>query len=125
MDFRGLVWFGLVYLFYGKSTSYGLCKVKMFDCNHDYIFNVPLLLFFYCTLFYLFIIIALHTVIGYQVFQSMVGWLVCFYCVLLYSHLQQHNDKDAGRKTHDKDAGRTSLEKYSPLTLLQGFERVV
>ena len=33
--------------------------------------------------------------------------------------------KDAGRKTHDKDAGRTSLEKYSPLTLLQGFERVV
>ena len=44
---------------------------------------------------------------------------------VLYSHLQRHNDKDAGRKTHDKDAGRTSLEKYSPLTLLQGFERVV
>ena len=44
---------------------------------------------------------------------------------MLYSHLQRHNDKDAGRKTHDKDAGRTSLEKYSPLTLLQGFERVV
>ena len=35
---------------------------------------------------------------------------------VLYSYLQQHNDKDAGR---------TSLEKYSPLTLLQGFERVV
>ena len=45
--------------------------------------------------------------------------------IMLYSHLQRHNDKDAGRKTHDKDAGRTSLEKYSPLTLLQGFERVV
>ena len=39
---------------------------------------------------------------------------------MLYSHLQRHNDKDAGRKTHDKDAGRTSLEKYSPLTLLKG-----
>ena len=25
---------------------------------------------------------------------------------MLYSHLQRHNDKDAGRKTHDKDAGR-------------------
>ena len=45
--------------------------------------------------------------------------------LMLYSHLQRHNDKDAGRKTHDKDAGRTSLEKYSPLTLLQGFDRVV
>ena len=50
--------------------------------------------------------------------------------VLLHSYLnvhvsQRHNIKDAGRKTHDKDAGRTSLEKYSPLTLLQGFERVV
>ena len=44
---------------------------------------------------------------------------------MLCSHLQRHNDKDAGRKTHDKDAGRTSLEKYSPLTLLQGFERVI
>ena len=44
---------------------------------------------------------------------------------MLYSHLQRHNHKDAGRKTHYKDAGRTSLEKYSPLTLLQGFEKVV
>ena len=35
---------------------------------------------------------------------------------MLYSHLQRHNDKDAGR---------TSLQKYSPLTLLQGFERVI
>ena len=43
--------------------------------------------------------------------------------LLLYSHPQWHNDKDAGRKTHDKDAERTSLEKYSPLTLLQGFEK--
>ena len=57
---------------------------------------------------------------------------------LLYSHLhiymfmQHHNDTII--KTHDKDArvktqeGRhknTSLEKYSPLTLLQGFEKVV
>ena len=41
--------------------------------------------------------------------------------VLLYSHLQRHNDKDAGRKTYDKDAGRTSLEKYSPLTLFVRF----
>ena len=45
--------------------------------------------------------------------------------ILLYSHLQQHNDKHAGRKAHDKDAGRTSLEKYKPLNLLQGFERVI
>ena len=43
---------------------------------------------------------------------------------MLYSHLQRHNDKDAGRKTHNKDAGRTSFQKYSPLTLLQGFERL-
>ena len=35
--------------------------------------------------------------------------------IMLYSHLQRHNDKDAGR---------TSFEKYSPLTLLQGFERL-
>ena len=44
---------------------------------------------------------------------------------MLYSHLQRHNNKDAGRKTHDKDAGRTSLTIFLPLTLLQGFERVV
>ena len=39
---------------------------------------------------------------------------------LLYNHLQRHNDKDAGRKTHDKDAGRTSLEKYSPVLYCKG-----
>ena len=43
----------------------------------------------------------------------MILYLVCIF--MLYSHLQRHNDKDAGR---------TSLEKYSPLTLLQGFERL-
>ena len=70
---------------------------------------------------------------------------------MLYSHLhvhsasQRHNTKDrcmkdnawrktqeedtgrndAGRKTHDKDGRKTSLTTFSPLTLLQGFERVV
>ena len=61
--------------------------------------------------------------------------------IVLYSHLhvhaasQRHNDKDAWRKEAGmKDAWRikmqegrhkkTSLEKYSPLTLLQGFERL-
>ena len=41
--------------------------------------------------------------------------IICYLILprLLYSHLQRHNDKDAGRKTHDKDAGRTSLELYS------------
>ena len=29
---------------------------------------------------------------------------------MLYSHLQRHNNKDAGRKTHDKDAGRKTQE---------------
>ena len=48
--------------------------------------------------------------------------------VLLYSHLQHHNNTiiktDARRKTQE---GRreTSLQIYLPLTLLQGFERVV
>ena len=58
-------------------------------------------------------------------------WLVGFF--VLYTHLPYHkrlNNKDARRKTQEEDtgrndAGRTSLEKYSPLTLLQGFERVV
>ena len=53
---------------------------------------------------------------------------------MLYTRLPYHNDSiiktDAHRKTHEerKQEGRrkkTSLEKYSPLTLLQGFERVV
>ena len=35
---------------------------------------------------------------------------------MLYSHLQRHNDKDAGRKTHDKDAGRL-LYNYIYLSL--------
>ena len=32
---------------------------------------------------------------------------------------------DARRKTQEGRRKKTSLEKYSPLTLLQGFERVV
>ena len=56
---------------------------------------------------------------------------------MLYSHLhhhsasQRHNIKDRRRnegrmiKTHEGRHKKTSLEKYSPLTLLQGFERVV
>ena len=43
--------------------------------------------------------------------------------VLLYSHLQHHNDTTI--KTQEGRHKKTSLEKYSPLTLLQGFERVV
>ena len=35
--------------------------------------------------------------------------------IYMKNNSQQHNDKDAGR---------TSLEKYSPLTLLQGFEKL-
>ncbi len=55
--------------------------------------------------------------------------------VLLYTHLPYHNDsiiithagiKDAGTiKMQEGRRKKTSLEKYSPLTLLQGFERVV
>ena len=63
---------------------------------------------------------------------------------MLYTHLPYHNDSiietDARRKTHNKDGrknegrriktqeGRhmkTSLTIFLPLTLLQGFERVV
>ena len=49
---------------------------------------------------------------------------------MLYSYLQHHKDTtiiktDAHRKTHEGKRRKTSLEKYSPLTLLQGFERVV
>ena len=50
---------------------------------------------------------------------------------MLYSHLhvhaasQRHNDKDARGKTQEGRHRKTSLKKYSPLTLLQGFERVV
>ena len=42
---------------------------------------------------------------------------------LLYSHVQHHNDTTI--KTQKGRHKKTSLEKYSPLTLLQGFERVV
>ena len=58
--------------------------------------------------------------------------------LLLYSHLhhhsasQQHNIKDRrmNKRRMQKDAGRndarrTSLTTHLPLTLLQGFERVV
>ena len=55
--------------------------------------------------------------------------------ILLYTHLPYHNDSiiiktDAHRKMHEerKQEGRrrkTSLQLYLPLTLLQGFERVV
>ena len=54
---------------------------------------------------------------------------------MLYTHLLYHNDSiivktDAHRKTHEerKQEGRhkkTSLQLYLPLSLLQGFERVV
>ena len=46
---------------------------------------------------------------------------------MLYSHLQRHNDKDAGRKTHDKDAGRTSLQIYFTSHFIARFacERVL
>ena len=42
---------------------------------------------------------------------------------MLYTHLPYHNDSII--KTHAERRKKTSLEKYSPLTLLQGFERVV
>ena len=62
--------------------------------------------------------------------------------LLLYSHLHVHaasqrynnkdrrTQKDAWRitqewRTHEGRCKKTSLEKYSPLNLLQGFERVV
>ena len=55
--------------------------------------------------------------------------------IVLYSHVPYHNDSiivktDAHRKTHEerKQEGKrrkTSLTIYLPLTLLQGFERVV
>ena len=41
---------------------------------------------------------------------------------MLYSHLQRHNDKDAGRKTHDKDAGRL-LYKYFTSHFIARFEK--
>ena len=56
---------------------------------------------------------------------------------MLYSHLQHHNNttsKTQEQRTHDKDSGRKTQEEttqedlfttYLPLTLLQGFERVV
>ena len=50
--------------------------------------------------------------------------------VMLYSHLQHHNDAtiiktDTYRKTHEWKRWKTSLTIFLPLTLLQGFERVV
>ena len=51
---------------------------------------------------------------------------LCTGCSLCYIVIYRDTTiKTQEGKTHDKDAGRTSLEKYSPLTLLQGFERVV
>ena len=50
--------------------------------------------------------------------------------LLLYSHMPYHNDTIINRR-NDKDRRsnkrrrKTSLTKYIPLTLLQGFERVV
>ena len=57
----------------------------------------------------------------YLIVSVIIKWSLSLISILLindvlYSHLQRH---------YDKDAGRISLEKYSPLTLLQGFERVV
>ena len=43
---------------------------------------------------------------------------------MLYSHLQHHNDTTI-IKTQEGRCMKASLEKYLPLTLLQGFERVV
>ena len=37
--------------------------------------------------------------------------------VMLYSHLQRHNDKDTGRKTHDKDAGRMQEGRHEKTSL--------
>ena len=38
---------------------------------------------------------------------------------------QRHNDKDARGKTQEGRRRKTSLQIYLPLTLLQGFKRVV
>ena len=43
---------------------------------------------------------------------------------VLYSHLQHHNDPII-KQTQGQRRKKTSLQLYSPLTLLQGFERVV
>ena len=72
----------------------------------------------------------------YRIFYvNVIYWPTTRPDMLLYTHLPYHNDSiivktDAHRKMHEerKQEGRrkkTSLEKYSPLTLLQGFERVV
>ena len=50
--------------------------------------------------------------------------------VMLYSHPQHHNDTiikqtQGQRRRKEERRKKTSLEKNSPLTLLQGFERVV
>ena len=55
--------------------------------------------------------------------------LTHFLILMLHSHLQHHNDTiietDARRKTQEGRRKKTSLTIYLPLTLLQGFERVV
>ena len=43
---------------------------------------------------------------------------------MLYSHLQHHNNTII-KQTQGQRRKKTSLEKYFPVTLLQGFERVV
>ena len=60
---------------------------------------------------------------------------IIFKRIVLYTHLSYHNDSiivktDAHRKMHEERKQeerhrKTSLQLYSPLTLLQGFERVV
>ena len=63
------------------------------------------------------------------------SWAVLYSHLHIYMFMQHHNDTMI--KTHDKDVGindarsqegrhtKTSLQLYLPLTLLQGFERVV
>ena len=43
--------------------------------------------------------------------------------IVIYTFIQHHNDTTI--KTQEGKRKKTSLEKYSPLTLLQGFGRVV
>ena len=45
---------------------------------------------------------------------------ICY--VVIYTFMQHHNDTTT--KTQEGRHRKTSLEKYSPLTLLQGFERL-
>ena len=60
----------------------------------------------------------------YLLYTHIINMLIYTYTYIYWMHTDVIN-KDAVTKTQEGRRRKTSLQKYIPLTLLQGFERVV